>query len=99
MNKQLETERINLMKAAGLLNEDDYSIQSDNTNSGDTDTMNIAEYSDSSIQDMGAATDVVVAALEYMERHADTEDEGGMNEAGRLMLDLRELLEFLQNMK
>ena len=81
------------------LDEDDYSIQSDNTNSGDTDTMNIAEYGDSSVRDMDAATDVVVAALEYMERHADTEDEGGMNEAGRLMMDLQELLDFLQNMK
>ena len=89
-------EYIDLDDEDGLYEDSDYDM---GTPSGDTDAMNIAEYGPSSVRDMDAAADVVVAALEYMERHADTEDEGGMNEAGQLAQSLEDLLDFLQTMK
>lgn len=112
-NKHIN-ERKQFMKIAGLLKEDvDVNIDDNGTPndynmgtpSGDTDAMGgISEYGPSSVQNIGAAIDVVANALDYVERFADTDDEAdeegsyGMNEAGRLAQSLEDLYTFLQSM-
>lgn len=108
-NKQQINERRQFMKIAGLLKEDvDVNIDDDNTPSdynpgtpsGDTSAMNIGEagkipYSYSHVDDLEDAIKVVEGVEEYVKRFADTDDEGGMNEAGDLLPGLEDLKWFL----
>jgi len=73
------------------------------TPSGDTDAMNIGEankmYSYTTMNDMDDVLYLVDELIDYMGNRADSEDEGGMNEEGRLLSSLEDAKSFLEGLQ
>jgi hypothetical protein len=98
-NKQLITERRQIMKIAGLLNEDDYSM---GTPSGDTDAMgDLAEFSSSHpyIKSLDDAIKIVSDVNNFVSIYAGDDESGKASEADKLSAKLEDLKNFLENMR